>query len=103
MKNLNIKFMEEVAKIKDPVVFLGIARILKVRVMEDGFKEKVEPRDFMDVFTDCVASFSQCERKRKKELLTILKKANCAPDIKDDSDGMNGGDANGDRAEDTKA
>lgn len=72
MKNLNEKFMEEISRIKEPEIFLGVARVLGIKLMED---EK-NPRDFVDVFSDCIEKYSGCARDRKKELLAILKKAN---------------------------
>lgn len=69
--SLNDKFMLEIGKIKNPEFFLGVAAILKVQLMdgENG-------RDFSEVFKDCVVSFDGLNKKRKKELLSILKEAN---------------------------
>lgn len=78
MKDLNTKFIEEVSKIKEPEIFLGVARILKVRLVEDEFGEDGRPqsRCFEDICADVITNFAQSERQRKRELLKILQKAN---------------------------
>ena len=91
MKTLNEKFMVEISKIKQPEIFLGVVRILKVKLMED---EKT-PRDFVDVFRDCVEAYHNMGRERKKELLKILKQANKAK--------IEEGEADGDRTENSQA
>lgn len=70
--NLEQKFMEEVSRIKEPEVFIGVARILKVKLMRE---DADEPRPFSDVFNDTVAAFSQTARKRKREILRIMRAA----------------------------
>ena len=42
------KFLKEISRIKDPAVFFGIARILKVPTMID----KDTPREFSDMLQD---------------------------------------------------
>lgn len=69
--NLNEKFMKAIGEIKEPVIFLGIVKILKVEIMEGN-----EPRDFTDMFADCMEKYNAAGRKRKKELLKILEDAN---------------------------
>ena len=49
---LNERFIYELGRIKNPEIFLGVARILKVRLIEDG-----EPRDFGDLCADVIESF----------------------------------------------
>ena len=71
-KTLTQKFIEEIAKIKSPEIFLGVARILKVQLMED----KETPYDFVKIFSDTVEAFDKAGRARKKELLKILIQAN---------------------------
>ena len=72
MKNLTEKFVVELSKIKDPTDFLGVARILKVKL----FGEDNEPRDFADVLTDTIAEFDVQGRARRRELYKILREAN---------------------------
>ena len=86
--NLNMQFMEEISKIQDPQIFLGIARLLKVKLVDAGVDgargmdsqdlkdEKVEARDFVDLFKDVMSAYSARDRKFKRELLKILRKAN---------------------------
>ena len=72
---LNERFIYEIGRIKNPEVFLGVARILKVRLLDDD----KNPRDFGDLCADVIESFEQSNRKRKRELLKILRDANNAP------------------------
>ena len=71
-ETLTQKFIKEIANIKSPEVFLGVARILKVQLMED----KETPYDFVKIFSNTVEAFDKADRARKKELLKILVKAN---------------------------
>ena len=71
-ETLTQKFIKEIANIKSPEVFLGVARILKVQLMED----KETPYDFVKIFSDAVEAFDKAGRARKKELLKILIQAN---------------------------
>lgn len=71
-ETLTQKFIKEIANIKSPEVFLGVARILKVQLMED----KETPYDFVKIFSDTIEAFDKADRARKKELLKILVRAN---------------------------
>lgn len=71
-ETLTQKFIKEIAKIKSPEVFLGVARVLKVQLMED----KEAPYEFTKIFSDTVEAFDKADRARKKELLKILVQAN---------------------------
>ena len=71
-ETLTQKFIKEIANIKSPEVFLGVARILKVQLMED----KDTPYDFVKIFSDTIEAFDKATCARKKELLKILVKAN---------------------------
>lgn len=66
------KFLEEVSRIKDPAVFLGIARTLKVPC----FIDKDTPREFNDILEGIFDAYFAADLKRQKELLKILKDAN---------------------------
>lgn len=70
------RFMTELSRIQTPEEFLGIARLLKVKLVEVGEDEKVVARDFSDIFADVMDSYAAAPSKRKKELLSILKAAN---------------------------
>jgi len=76
MKSLETKFLEEIARIKEPEIFIGVARILKAKLFDE---EKKEVSEFEDILKDCMERFKNSSRKRKKELLWILGKANKAP------------------------
>ena len=74
MDNLNQKFLKELSKVKDPTVFVGVCVILKVDIYED--EEKKVVKDFGKVLEEVMAGYDGAGRKRKKELLNILRKAN---------------------------
>lgn len=78
MENLNQKFMKELANIKDPIIFLGLCPILGVKVYteEKDEQDRPIPKGFEVLFADVMAGFDCAGRKRKKELLSILRKAN---------------------------
>ena len=70
-KQLNMEFMTELTKL-EITEFLGVARILKVKVL----KEDETPRDFVEVFEDIVKGYNEASRDRRRELLKIIKTAN---------------------------
>ena len=79
MKSRTEQFILELGKIRSPEVFTGVARILKVPLVEGK-----EVRDFSDVFSDTIIYFEKEKTKRQKELLRILKDANkCKEEIVD--------------------
>ena len=65
------RFANELANIQDPEVFLGVARILKVEMMDGD-----NPRNFYEMWADVIDRFNESPRKRKRELLRILREAN---------------------------
>lgn len=67
-ENLNMQFMREVAKLEF-TEFLGVARILKVNLVDEDKK----PREFVDVFEELVKKYSESSRSRRRELLGIIK------------------------------
>lgn len=78
MDNLNMKFMKEISKTTDPVVFLGMATTLGVNLYTDEVDEdgKKVPKEFTKVFEEMMSHFDCAGRKLKKELLKVLSKAN---------------------------
>ena len=70
--NLMDKFIQELGRIKETPVFLGVARVLRVRTVLEGGA----PRDFVDVFSDMLDAFDKENKKRQKEILVLLRKAN---------------------------
>lgn len=75
MQGLNERFILEISNIKTPEIFLGVARILKVQLVTvQG------ARQFEDIYADVLEAFECAPRKRKRELLKILRDANIAPE-----------------------
>lgn len=76
------KFIKEISKIKDPVVFLGIAKVLKVSIMVD----KDTPKDFNDILKDIIDTYFAAAPSKQREILKILKDANeCKENIENGS------------------
>lgn len=73
------KFIKALSKITDPVVFLGLAKVLKVPCMVD----KDTPRDFNDILKDTIDNYFAAAPSRQKEILKILKDANECKEIED--------------------
>jgi len=65
----------------DPVEFMGLARVLKVKLMEPISTEsetgqiKLAPRDFTDILSDVLAAFEASNRKRRREILQLIHEA----------------------------
>lgn len=76
------KFLKTLSKIKDPAVFLGVAKILKVPCYID----KDTPRDFQDILKDTIDNYFAAAPSRQKEILKILKDANECEEIIEDGD-----------------
>lgn len=77
--------MSELAKIKEPEVFLGVARVLKVKIVEEvpvkddpEKKFNLVAREASDLIVDVVDAYDKAGRDRKRELLKILRAANQA-------------------------
>lgn len=56
-----------------PVEFMGLARVLKVRLYTN--EEEREPRKFEDVFAEVLERFSKCDRARRREIIRLIKAA----------------------------
>lgn len=65
-------FIKELSRTKDPVVFLGVAKILGVSCMVD----KDTPKDFQDILKDVIDTYFAADPKRQKEVLEVLRDAN---------------------------
>jgi hypothetical protein len=68
-KKLNSEFLINLAQV-ELSEFLGIARILKVDLMDDN-----EPKTFSSVFEEILEAYSKANRSRRRELLEIVKAA----------------------------
>jgi len=75
---LNDKFMIEISKIKQPEIFVGLASLTGARLVkeEKDSEGKSLPRDFNEIFEDIMKKYNELSRKKKRELLKILNKAN---------------------------
>jgi hypothetical protein len=71
-EKLNIKFVKELGKCKDPIVFLGLAKLLSVDLVDEN---KVE-RDFGDVLSGILDRFEDLNTGRAKEIFDVLHEAN---------------------------
>lgn len=77
------KFIKEIGKIKEIEIFFGIAKLLGVKLYN---LEKKEVREFNDVFSDVLANYEKADKKRQRELLSLLKDANnCKENVNADS------------------
>lgn len=76
--NITTKFIYELARTKDPTIFIGVARILNVNLLSEQKDSDGHfvPRDFELVFEDILDNYSKAKYKRQKELLSILRQAN---------------------------
>lgn len=79
---LDEKFMREISRIKSPEIFLGVAKVLGVGLLEEEKDEngKFIPKDFVDIFEELMKKYSGAPRRIKKELLDLLEKANRSGD-----------------------
>ena len=81
----NDKLLKLIPKL-DAVQFTGLARILKVKLVEeknpDGetAADRYQARDFIDVLDDVLHNFELSSRARRREILQILKAATKAGD-----------------------
>lgn len=54
----------------EPVEFIGLARVLCIDIID---KENKTCRDFCDIFNDIVNKFFTLNRKKRREILQVLK------------------------------
>ena len=82
---LEQKFLEEISRCKDPVIFLGLSRVLCVKwvdVDSEGANTKDQPvRTFAAVLDDMMRQYSKAPRRLKKDLIKCLRDANNAGEI----------------------
>lgn len=99
MKDLNQRFLDEISRIKDPLVFLGVCKATCTEIYvkkdatnedkEEGVEDGVdcagrigdngahdEPRPFGELLRDVMAHYSKASRKFKRDMLRILRSAN---------------------------
>lgn len=75
---INDKFLYEISRTKNPEYIAAIAKILRVDLIkkEENSEKKPEARSFADVLGDIMKNYNASNRKRRRELYEILKKAN---------------------------
>lgn len=82
--SLTEKFFDYIPKL-NAVEFTGLARLLKVQLLDEvnptaeQTKDRYAPRSFTDVLNDMLNAFEKCDRKRRKEIIKLLKAASKAP------------------------
>ena len=82
--SLTEKFFDYIPKL-NAVEFTGLARLLKVQLLDEvnptaeQTKDRYAPRSFTDVLNDMLKAFEKCDRKRRKEIIKLLKAASKAP------------------------
>lgn len=54
----------------EAIEFIGLSKLLGVKLLDEK-----EPRDFYVLLHDCLERFEQLSRKKRKEILKILKEA----------------------------
>lgn len=60
----------------EPVTFAGLAKLLGVRTIEQNEDSEPIVRDFTDVLNDVLQAYDKKDRKLKREILKVVKKAN---------------------------
>lgn len=68
--NWEESFVEDLMRL-EPQEFLGLARILKVKVLDD----KNEPRDFWVILNEVLENYENENRKRRREIRQIVRAA----------------------------
>lgn len=72
----------------EAVEFMGLARVLKVKLIEEAditaekLEDKYKPREFNDVFSDILEEFNKLNRARKREILKLVKVASSKEKVK---------------------
>ena len=57
----------------DVMDFIGLARVLRVELVTKNEEGKVITRDFTDVLDDTLRAFKASDRKRRREIMRIVK------------------------------
>lgn len=74
-EDLTTRFLREIAKIKDPTLFIGVVRALRIALLT----EEKEVKPFSQLLDEVLYKFkNELTRERKREILRILTKANQA-------------------------
>mgnify|MGYP007101853463 FL=1 len=65
------KILEKVVKL-DPVEFLGVCKILGIRIFKDNDGKQENPRDFSEIWYDLCDKIVQLNRTQRRNLTTLL-------------------------------
>ena len=70
--------MEEIGRIKDPVLFLGLVKMLGVDLYSEEKDEngKRIPKEFPVLFEESMKRFDGAGRKLKRDIIRMLRDAN---------------------------
>lgn len=76
--NLTSQFIDEICKCADPTIFIGVARLLNINLLteEKDSQNHFIPKDSNLLMVEMAEAFDSKERKKKRELLRIFRKAN---------------------------
>lgn len=80
IKKNSEKLMDLIPKLS-AIEFAGLARVLKVRLLDEvnpeaeQVKDRFAPRSFSEVLEDIFINFEKQDRKRRKEIISLVKKA----------------------------
>lgn len=74
-KNSPERLLLEIMKL-EPIEFLGICKILGVKVYDEEAVESAKPRDFYDLWEDVCDVVSEMNRTRRRNLSRLVRAAN---------------------------
>lgn len=84
----NKDFLVEISKIKDPVTFIGLAKLCGAQLTDTtkvNAAGHAPARDFSAILDDIMTKYSTLGRKKRREVMKMLRAANAAP--QEDNDG----------------
>ena len=74
-KNSPERLLLEIMKL-EPIEFLGICKILGVKVYDEETVEGAKPRDFYDLWEDVCDAIDGMNRTRRRNLSRLVRTAN---------------------------
>lgn len=86
IRDISTKQFEEFIRLTTklrPQELIGLARMLKVETATEELNEKGYhiPREFEDIYSDMLDTFTKCGRRMRREIINLLEECN-----KDDSE-----------------
>lgn len=69
------KFLENLSQMRDPIEFLGLAKLLGAPLVKDELDEdgKPIPIEFEEIVAAMYLKYSKLSRKKRREILKIMK------------------------------